>query len=133
MMVLFAAAAENLLKAVLVANGSPAVENGYLSKKIKGHDMPDFAARAGLAPTPDEAALLEQLQDLMESGKYPIGFGPGGNASAWRLEYPRDVQRTWLLLDRLQDLLARSGRPCLPRINVRTRHRPPGYAITETM
>ena|SRR2546425_4001880 len=91
------------------------------------------AKKAGLALAAEERDLLEHLRDMMESGKYPVAMGPGKNPGAWRFDYPRDVDRVWSMLERLEDALRKTGKPCLPPTDLRRRYRPPGYDVTEVM
>ena len=131
MMVLFAAAVENLLKALLVAQGKSSLAEGKLSKRFEHHDLPRYASETGLLPVVGERELLEQLRDLMVAGRYPIPKTPGANPGAWRLRYPEDVERVWALLERLEEALRSTGQRCLPPRDLRTRYRPPGYSVRE--
>jgi hypothetical protein len=128
-MVLYAIAAENLLKALRVAHeGSPVVD-GELSKHFKHHKLASHAERARVTLSPDESDLLEHLTDLIEAGRYPVPVAEGEATRAWRFDFPRDVERVWLLLERLEADLRATGHPVLPMANLRERHRPPGYAL----
>lgn len=131
MMVLYAVAAENLLKAVLVAQGSPPVVNGKLAGAFKHHRLTQHAENAGLKLSADERNLLERLGDLVEAGRYPVATAPGKNPGAWRFDYPGDVQRTFAMLQRLEDALYSTGKTCLPRVDLKQRFRSPGYSVTE--
>jgi hypothetical protein len=135
MMVLFATAVENLLKAVRVArHGAPPVQDdGKISGDFATHNLLHHAAKAGLDLTDDERSLLGHLRDLTEAGRYPVGRIPGTRLDALRFQYPEDVERVWAMLERLEGVLRETGKTCLPPVNVRARWRPPGYAVTEVM
>jgi hypothetical protein len=128
-MVLYAIAAENLLKAIRVAiEGSPVV-NGALSRHFKHHDLLSHADRAGVSLADGETDLLERLRDFVEAGRYPVASAAGKTPRAWRFEYPRDIEAVWSLLEHLERALCATTPAVLPRFNFRARYRPPGYAL----
>ncbi len=131
MMVLFATAVENLMKAVRVAMyGAPPLQtDGKIASDFATHNLRHHAAKIGLDLTDDEQALLEHLRQLLEAGRYPVARIPGEQLDALQFDYPRDVERVWALLDRLESVLRHTGKPCLPAFDVRARLRPPGYDI----
>ena len=133
MMVLFATAVENLLKALRVArHGAPTLDvDGKISGDFATHNLVHHARRADLDVTEDERLLLEHLRDLTEAGRYPVARVPGTRVAVLRFEYPRDVERVWVLLERLEAVLRETGQTCLPPTDVRARWRPPGYAVAE--
>ncbi len=133
MMVLFATAVENLLKAVRVArNGAPAQDaDGKISGDFATHNLVHHARMADLGLTEGELQLLEHLRDLTEAGRYPVARVPGTKTGALRFEYPRDVERVWAMLERLEAVLRDDGHTSLPAVDVRARRRPPGYAVAE--
>jgi hypothetical protein len=131
MMVLYAAAVENLLRALRVAkHGPPPFDaGGKISGEFANHNLVHHAERAGLALADDEKKLLEQLRAFAEAGRHPVARIPGTQTDALQLEYPRDVQRVWAMLERLEVVLHETGTPCLPTVEVRARRRPPGYEV----
>ena len=131
MMVLYAIAVENLLKAILVAQGASIVSDGKLAATFKHHRLAQHAEAAGVVMTADERDLLTRLGDMIEAGKYPVATAPGRSPGAWRFSYPTDVDRTFAMLERLEDSLRATGKPCLPRADLRRRYRPPGYSVGE--
>jgi hypothetical protein len=134
MMVLFALAVENLLKAIRVAKGpTPVTEKGELSGSFAHHRLISHASLAGLVLSDDEQKLLAQLTDVVQAGKYPVPTRPGGNEQAWRFDYPRDVERVWRLLERLDTDLRTSGTRCVPPRSLRVRYRPPGYELAREL
>jgi hypothetical protein len=55
----------------------------------------------------------------MEAGRYHVAKAPGKNPRAWHLDYPRDVERVWAMLERLEKELRATGKPCLPTENLK--------------
>ena len=118
-MLLFAVATENLLKALLVARGRNPVTVGHLAKGFRTHDQVGLATDAGLVITASETALLQRLRDFVESGKYPIGISPGKGHGAQWFAYPDDLDATWSLLQRLDDAVCATGVNVLGPVNMR--------------
>jgi hypothetical protein len=127
MMVLYARAVENLLKALLVARGESLVANGRLKPQFSHHRLVEYARDVDMEPSPEAEELLRQLSHVMYGGGYPVPRPAGEHPGAWTLEYPADVERIWTLLDQLEGLLRSTGAPCLPAVDLRARYRPPGY------
>ena len=119
-LLLYGAAVENMLKAIRVAQGVPAVVGRSLNVDLATHELHRYAQEAGLNPPKAEAQLLRQLQDVLEAGKYPVAKKPGRNAKAWSFDYPDDIVAIWRLLDRLDVLLRATGRPCMGQTNLHT-------------
>jgi hypothetical protein len=119
-LLLYGAAVENLLKAILVAQGVPAVKGRSLNPDLATHELSRYAAQAGLKATKLEERLLRQLQDVLEAGKYPVAKKPGRNAAAWSFSYPEDISRIWALLERLDAELRATGARCMNATNLRT-------------
>ena len=68
---LYGITVENLLKAGLAAKGLAVAPNGNFGQK--SHDLQSLAAAFGLVLLPQEAELLERLQQFVEwAGRYPI-------------------------------------------------------------
>jgi hypothetical protein len=128
-MVLYAIAAENLLKAIRVAKGEDPVVGDSLSSHFKHHKLSSHAQQGQVALTPEQTDLLEHLSDFMEAGRYPVPVTSGGTPRAWRFDYPADIKRVWALLERLEDDLRATGADVLPPMSLRTRYRPPGYEL----
>jgi hypothetical protein len=127
MMLLYAAAAENLLKAIRIAQGTPATQNGLINPYLKSHGLEGFARDAGISLTKNEQHLLRQLQDSLEAGKYPIATAPEKSHRAYMFSYPCDLDRVWSMLERLEMVLSETGKPTLPKVNLRRlcrRHKP---------
>ena len=131
MLVLYAVAIENLLKAVLLAQGSRAVSGGKLSNDFSHHNLTRYADDAGLVLNADQRPLLDRLHDVIQAGRYPVAKAPSRNPGAWQLHYPGDVERIWSILECLEDALRATGKPCLPPVDLRKRYRPPGYDVPE--
>jgi hypothetical protein len=130
-MVLYAIAVENLLKAIRVAvNGTPVVD-GELAVHFKHHNLLAHAKQVGLTLSDRETDLLEHLGDLLEAGRYPVPVGIGKTPRAWWFGYPRDVEAVWSLLERLEGELRATGQDVLPDANLRERYRPIGYGLWE--
>jgi hypothetical protein len=87
MMVLYAVAVENLLRAILVAQGVSPVSDGKLAGGFKHHRLAQHADAAGVVLTAEERDFLTRLGDMIEAGKYPIGTAPGKTPGAWHFSY----------------------------------------------
>ncbi len=73
MILLYAVAAENLLKATIVARGDdPVTHGGRLARWFTRHDLGRLAARARVRGL--DEALLKQLSAFTTAGKYPVGL-----------------------------------------------------------
>ena len=84
-MMLYGVAAENLLKAIIVAKNpmcgpSFPVSKGTLVGGFANHNLPELAKKAGLRVSATQDHLLERLKEFTECGKYPVGRreGQGG-------------------------------------------------------
>lgn len=119
-LLLYGAAVENLLKAVRVAQGVPAVTGRSLNPDLATHELWRYADEAGLKPGKAESKLLRRLQDVLEAGKYPVAKKPGRNSAAWSFDYPHDISATWALLERLDEALRTTGTRCVARTGLRT-------------
>ncbi|HVQ28809.1 MAG TPA: hypothetical protein VMV21_04470 [Vicinamibacteria bacterium] len=131
MMVLYATAIENLLKAILVANGEALVANGRLKPQFVHHRLLEYAADARVELTAEDAELLQRLSHVAYAGRYPIARVAGESPGAWALNYPADVERVWSVLEHLESVLRSTGTPCLPAVDLRARYRPPGYDVPQ--
>lgn len=79
--VLYAIAVENLLKATIVALGKdPIGPDGTIQRWFATHDLVKLAEYAQLQSTP--ATLLMQLTAFIKAGKYPVGLRDGEAESA---------------------------------------------------
>jgi hypothetical protein len=119
-LLLYGAAVENLLKAVRVAQGVPAILGRSLNPHLATHELRRYATEAGLKLTKAESKVLRQLQDVVEAGKYPVAKRPGQNAAAWSFDYPDDIAAIWTLLERLDEALRATGTGCAAPTNLRT-------------
>ena len=127
MMVLYAAAVENLLKGIRVSRGDDPIESDVLAKSFGHHGLVRHAAAAGLRISDEQRATLEHLTDLIESGKYPVAKEHTRNPTALHLRFPKDMQDAWSLLEYLEGQLLESHCPLLPKFDFRERYRPVGY------
>jgi hypothetical protein len=130
MMVLYASAVENLLKALLVAQGESLVVDGRLKPQFGHHRLLEYARQVGIEPPAEIEELLRHLSHVMYAGRYPIR-APGESPGARTLEYPADVERIFRLLEHLEELLRATGARCLPAVDLRARYRPPGYEVAQ--
>jgi hypothetical protein len=117
-MLLYAVATENLVKALRIAQGVPVVTNGKLDVYFRDHDLLKFASDGGMCPRADEAELLQRLQDVLEAGKYPVSTHPSKNLQALRYA-SEDRERVWTLLERTDAALRATGVQCVPPFDVR--------------
>ena len=82
-MMLFGLAAENLIKAIVVAKGSVITSEGAFPKWFKRHDLLALAERANLPVSHYQKHLLKRLQEFVKCGKYPVGLHDGQGRSTW--------------------------------------------------
>jgi hypothetical protein len=117
-MLLYATAAENLLKAIRIAQGEPAVARGQLADYFSTHDLLKYATDAKVTLGKQQRSLTVKLQHVLEAGKYPVAKGPGKSARAWTWENPGEVRAVWSLLQKFDDALRLTGTKCLDRFEV---------------
>lgn len=119
MMMLYGPAAENLVKAIIIARGADPAPAGRLEAWFKSHDLTKLASRARLSFAPD-AELLVKLSDFIEVGKYPVGKDATSGLRSKMLSHPDDIDLVFTLLERLENEL-RSVLPTktLPKENLR--------------
>jgi len=127
MMVLYATAVENLLKAILVANGEDLVSDGRLKPQFGHHRLLEYARDAGLELPAYVEDLLQRLSHVLYAFRDPIAKAGDGEAAS--LTYPADVEQVWNVLEQLESVLRSTGAPCLPAVDLRARYRPPGYEV----
>jgi hypothetical protein len=102
MMVLYALAAENLLKAIIIARGEDPAPSGKLVEWFRTHKLVEHAKRARLSFIP-RPGLLETLREFIESGKYPIGTNPKSGLRTNQFIYPNYPDTVYDLLTKLED------------------------------
>ena len=102
LMVLYALAVENLLKAIIIARGEDPAPDGTLAKWFKHHRLADHAKRAKLSFVP-KPGLLETLREFIESGKYPIGTNPQSGLRTNQFIHPYYTDTVFDLLEKLED------------------------------
>lgn len=79
--VLYALAIENMLKAIIVATGQdPIGTDGRIQRWFANHKLDTLAQRARV--TGLKKALLHQLTEFITAGKYPVGLEDGDGARA---------------------------------------------------
>jgi hypothetical protein len=69
-------ALENLVKGLLVARGETATWTGTLDPQIRHHCLGELFRVAGVHTTGEDRKLLDDLRDVIESGKYPVATKP---------------------------------------------------------
>jgi hypothetical protein len=117
-MLLYATAAENLLKAIRIAQGEAVVVKGQLAEYFATHDLMKYATDAKVALGKRERSLTVKLQHVLEAGKYPVAKGPGKSARAWAWDNPGDVEEVWKLLQKFDDALRLTGTGCIAAFEV---------------
>ena len=101
-LLLYGLAAENLVKGILVANGTVPVESDKksgslkLSESVKGHDLQRLFNTAGVPLAKHDEDVLTNLSWTVQAGKYPVGTRPA-------IE-PADPTPQWLELTSLEDV-----------------------------
>lgn len=101
-MMLDAFAIENLLKALLVAQGVQAVQGGRLEQRLLTHNLTALCTQAHIALSQRDRELLDKLKRMMQLGRYPVGADAGMDVSL-RLQLPRDLNTIMALLQRIDD------------------------------
>jgi hypothetical protein len=117
-MLLYATAAENLLKAICIAQGEPVVAKGQLAEYFATHDLMKYANDAKVTLSKEQRSLTVKLQHVLEAGKYPVAKGPGKSSRAWTWDNPRDVKAVWKLLQKCDGALRLTGTRCLATFDV---------------
>lgn len=116
-LLLFGLAAENLVKGVLVAQGTVPVVSDVkkgslkLSDEIKSHNLETLCRKAGLAINSTDQEVLNNLAWTVSSGKYPVGtkppIDPDDPAPLW-LELT-NLDHVCQILNRLEAALRSTG------------------------
>jgi hypothetical protein len=94
-MLLYGLALENLLKALLVAQGVDATATGELNSKLKTHNLLNLWRESGLPVAEGNEDLLRRLHWAVETGKYPVGTKPN----------PKDPSPVWVALTSIGQVL----------------------------
>jgi len=108
-MMLYGLAAENLIKAILVAKDSGLASKGTFPNWFKKHALCKLARRAGLFVSQSQEHLLKRLQEFVECGKYPVGLREGEGRYTWVHCEPVDLSDTLQLLGYLEEELERAS------------------------
>jgi hypothetical protein len=95
-------AMENLLKALLLAQGVQATQGSRLEQTLRTHNLMALCTRAGIALNEGEEELLERMKRMMELGRYPVGADAAMDV-ALRLALPQDRNTMTALLQRVDD------------------------------
>jgi len=116
-LLLFGLAAENLVKGVLVAQGTlPVVQDKKkgslkLNHEIYGHNLESLCRKAGLTLDSTDQEVLNSLSWTVKAGKYPIGtkpaIAPDDPPPIW-LELT-NLNRACQILNRLEAALRATG------------------------
>lgn len=117
---LYGAAAENLLKAILVGKGVDPFANGRLTDAFKTHNLLKLAQKVHLPIGHHHEHFLKRLQEFVEVGKYPVGTSEGSGRGSFVFS-SYEVNDALQLLQYLEDEL-RSTAPsaALPEVDLRT-------------
>jgi hypothetical protein len=100
-MLLYSYAIENLIKGLLIAKGTPATVNGELNPLLKTHCLRKLLKRAAISISESDSQFLEQLEETIASGKYPVGTGPPSGVRR-SIIMPGDRRRAVRLLNMLE-------------------------------
>jgi hypothetical protein len=124
LMMLYGLAAENLIKAIIVAREPSLASEGVLPRSFTNHNLVKLARRAGLPVPHNQEHLLKRLQEFVECGKYPVGLHEGQGHSTWVSSEPTDSDNALQLLQYLEKELQRaSGGFVVPPFDLREIHR----------
>ena len=113
-MMLYGFAAENLIKAIIVAKNpicgpSFPVSNGALVHRFANHNLPELAKEAGLRVSASQEHLLKRLKEFIECGKYPVGRREG-QGQATRVSFAElDWSDVFQLLGYLEEELQQAS------------------------
>lgn len=109
-LMLYGLAAENLIKAIIVAKGPNPASEGKLPHWFTRHNLERLAGqRARLHLAKSHAHLLNRLQAFVECGKYPVGIREGEGRTSFVFSEPIDINDTLQLLEYLDEELARAS------------------------
>lgn len=103
--VLYGYALENLVKGLLVARGENATWSGTLDKSIRHHCLTEHFRVADVRTDSAESVLLEDLREVIESGKYPIGVRPQNRSRSLGLDVVGDFTLICGLFHRIEKSL----------------------------
>ncbi len=109
LMMLYGLAAENLIKAIIVATSPSLASEGGLPRWFTNHNLVKLAKRAGLPVSHSQEHLLKRLQEFVECGKYPVGLREGQGRSTWVSFGPSDSNDALQLLGYLEEELQRTS------------------------
>ena len=120
LMMLYGLAAENLIKAIIVAKNPSLASKGALPGSFRNHNLVALAKQGGLPISRREEHLLKRLREFVECGKYPVGLREGQGRSTWVSFGPSDSNDALQLLEYLEKELQRaSGGYVLPSPDLR--------------
>jgi hypothetical protein len=108
-MMLYGLAAENLIKAIIVAKHSGIASKGTFPDWFKKHNLAALATRASLFVSHSQKHLLKRLQEFVECGKYPVGLREAEGRSTWVHFGSLDWNDTLQLLGYLEEGLERTS------------------------
>jgi hypothetical protein len=115
---LYGLAAENLIKAIIVA-GKPAFDpsfplsGGSFPGWFKKHDLLELAKRAGVWLSHSQKHLLGRLRVFVECGRYPVGLREGQDRSTRVFFGGLDWNDVFQLLEYLEEELQRASGGCV--------------------
>lgn len=109
-MMLYGLAAENLIKAIIVARKTISdlsfpLSEGSFPRWFKKHDLFALTKRAGLGVSRSQEHLLKRLRVFAECGKYPVGLREGQHCSMQFLSEEFDWNDVFQLLEYLEEEL----------------------------
>jgi hypothetical protein len=108
-LLLYGMALENLLKGVLIAQGTPATVRGRLNRKLKTHDLEKLWSMAGLPADKKVKTLLSALAWAVETGgRYPVGLHPSATSMRHLAVGITPVEEFIALFDTAEEALRRS-------------------------
>ena len=103
---LYGFAAENLIKAIIVAKKLLPV--GSFPKGFKSHNLLVLARKADLPVSQSQKHLLKRLKEFVECGKYPVGLFEGQGRCTWT-RLPFDSNDSLQLLEYLEEELQQAS------------------------
>jgi hypothetical protein len=108
-LMLYALAAENLAKAVLIATGTQATAKRRLATELRSHDIPKLLRAMGLQMDEGSIEFAEKLERHVFSGRYPVQTQPNDRPYADGISIPQDFDWAIALLERLEVALELSA------------------------
>jgi hypothetical protein len=99
-MLLYGYALENMIKALLIGQGINATIDGRLNEKLKKHKLKSLVnTHTQIKLGDDEKEILDQLTEIIEEGKYPIGVEAEDEKAKQYFIFPEAILKIHAMLN----------------------------------